>query len=359
MKKFHLKFLKMNPCGGLILLDADLKIILVKNRNHNWSFPKGKFECGVDKDNYHCARREFLEETGLVGFTYNYSTMTMTEERNSKTMCILYVCQIIEKHSDYGFIPGHADIDGDIIEVSFKTIEQINALDLFNDRRKAIATRVVSRMADPNHPPLSETDMFLNPNKCTHISKACTTLLRHKFNEFRTKHSNATVEMSELISKLNRNSKNQITEAEIRHVSKYCPKQRTQIIDSETGVSRIGAVQGHKGETSGIDVNELMDEITTPLTKCYHVTNRKAVAIIKANGLSIMGRQHIHFAQESHLLRRGQDITIEVKMAEAMEAGIIFYRAKNGVILSSGIEGIIPAAFLIFSDNVLSHKKKH
>ena len=77
------------------------------------------------------------------------------------------------------------------------------------------------------------------------------------------------------------------------------------------------------------------------------MTDKKAVATILKSGLSKMSRTHIHFAQDSNLLRKGKSVIIKVNMESAMAAGIKFYLAVNNVILSSGNEdGIIPAEHL-------------
>ena len=336
---------------GFILFDTNSEIILVRNKNNKWSFPKGKFE-KKDKDNYHCARREFFEETGLVGFDYEYSPEELIENREYEgKSCNLFIGRITKEHEDYGFIPGHVDPDnGDIVEVKFFAIDNLLALSNFHPRRKALVSRVMNRLSCPDHPKFSLTDMFLNPKKNTYISKTISFLLRHKLDEFKSVATDASVDIHELISKIHKQSKDRITVNEIIHVSKYCLKQRTEIIGE-----RIRCVQGHS--VGDIVTDQLMDEITIPLTKCYHATNRNAINSIKHSGLNKMDRHHIHFAQDAQLMRQNQSIIIEVNMTTAMAHGIKFYRARNGVILSPGLGGIIPSQFLIFNDAYLFHKK--
>lgn len=44
-------------------------------------------------------------------------------------------------------------------------------------------------------------------------------------------------------------------------------------------------------------------------------------------------------------MRYNVEVIIEVDMKTAMEAGIEFFLSKNGVVLSSGIDGVIPPIF--------------
>lgn len=62
-----------------------------------------------------------------------------------------------------------------------------------------------------------------------------------------------------------------------------------------------------------------------------------------------MGRKHIHFANDPKLLKKGKSLKVEVDMEAAMRFGIKFYRSDNNVILSDGIDGVIPSQFLIFN----------
>lgn len=66
-----------------------------------------------------------------------------------------------------------------------------------------------------------------------------------------------------------------------------------------------------------------------------------------------MGRNHVHFAvgmpgnEEVISGMRGTcQVFIEIDMARAMKDGIVFYLSKNKVILTSGIEGLVPCKYL-------------
>jgi 2'-phosphotransferase len=73
-----------------------------------------------------------------------------------------------------------------------------------------------------------------------------------------------------------------------------------------------------------------------------------------------MARNHIHFAVgeigESGVvsgMRSSAQIKIYVNVALAMSAGIPFYLSKNSVVLTPGIDGVLPAQF--FSRVVDAH----
>lgn len=176
------------------------------------------------------------------------------------------------------------------------------------------------------------------------LSKACSRLLRHHLNEFSSLNSEGSgfVQISELKEKINRTSNFpfEINTEMIIFIVENSDKKRFEISDD-----RIRCSQGH---SSGTLIDEaIYTEITEPITGCFHVTDKNSLKLIEKSGLNRMKRHKIHFAQESHLLRKGKSVYIEVDMARAMEAGIKFHRSTNNVILSEGIDGIIPFEFLI------------
>lgn len=193
------------------------------------------------------------------------------------------------------------------------TLDEILQLgdDMFYERRKNMA------------------DKFMIPWKYTKINKSISYWLKHHLNKFTIVTSDAYVDINELLNKLNSGSRYDfnITKDDIRHINFNCFKQITQIEDN-----RIRCVQGHS--TCKINEEELLELINEPITNCYHPTNSKSINSIMKKGLNKMTRKHIHFATDRNLLRKNRDILIEIKMSEAMDNGIKFYRAKNNVILS-------------------------
>lgn len=73
---------------------------------------------------------------------------------------------------------------------------------------------------------------------------------------------------------------------------------------------------------------------------------------IKKMGLSKMRRQHIHFAigepgaqEVISGMRKSCEIMIFIDLKSALDDGIKFYLSENKVVLSSGINGIIPPKY--------------
>jgi 2'-phosphotransferase len=107
----------------------------------------------------------------------------------------------------------------------------------------------------------------------------------------------------------------------------------------------IRANQGHS-----MDLQVEMTVVTDPeeIPVVLHGTNQKAWVHIKEQGLSVMNRQHIHFAVgklgEDGVksgMRKSCTVFIYIDSTKAMADGIQFFRSANNVILSHGIDGWI------------------
>ncbi|ORX66166.1 phosphotransferase KptA/Tpt1 [Linderina pennispora] len=95
----------------------------------------------------------------------------------------------------------------------------------------------------------------------------------------------------------------------------------------------------------------------TPATlpaNVIHGTTRAKYALIQQQGLSRMGRTHIHFAtglageqQVISGMRVSANTFIYVDAVRAMQDGIDFYLSENGVVLSAGEgdSGVIPPEY--------------
>ena len=121
-------------------------------------------------------------------------------------------------------------------------------------------------------------------------------------------------------------------------------KQRFSLID-ESGVYWIRANQGHSVNVK-VEMVEIKDAKEIPIE--IHGTNLKAWSLIAKKGLSCMSRQHIHFASgmfgDSGVIsgmRKNCDVFIYINTVKAMNDGIVFYKSSNGVILTSGKNGIL------------------
>jgi 2'-phosphotransferase len=88
---------------------------------------------------------------------------------------------------------------------------------------------------------------------------------------------------------------------------------------------------------------------------CIHGTNLKAWQEIQTNGISKMGRNHIHFSigmlGDSGVtsgVRKSATVFIYINIEKALSNGIKFYKSENSVILSPGNEaGIIPVEYFL------------
>lgn len=134
----------------------------------------------------------------------------------------------------------------------------------------------------------------------------------------------------------------------VRTIVDTSDKKRFRL-DEVNGVWMIGANQGHSKEIGEqINSDKLMEKITEPVELCVHGTYSKFINSIKQTGLSKMERTHIHmatgFPNDKTVIsgvRSSADVFILIDMEKAMKDGIIFYRSANGVILTSGVNGIL------------------
>lgn len=117
-------------------------------------------------------------------------------------------------------------------------------------------------------------------------------------------------------------------------------KARFELRQGDHGRLWIRAMHGHSDPRIHEDL--LMDPILEPLGKLVHATYAHCVPSILETGLRSMGRRHVHFVAsddpDSILMgfRKECDRLIYVDMAGALSAGLHFYRAPDGMVLSPG-----------------------
>lgn len=97
----------------------------------------------------------------------------------------------------------------------------------------------------------------------------------------------------------------------------------------ETG-ARVRANQGHSVEV------DLQLERAEPPAVLYHGTGERSAEAILADGLSRMGRHHVHLSADAETARRvgarhGRPVVFEVDAARMAGAGHDFYVSANGV----------------------------
>ncbi|KAJ3293742.1 tRNA 2'-phosphotransferase 1 [Rhizoclosmatium sp. JEL0117] len=125
-------------------------------------------------------------------------------------------------------------------------------------------------------------------------------------------------------------------------------KQR-YLMTNEDGEWLIKANQGHSLKVE-VELEQILDPSEIPIV--VHGTYNRFWDLIEQEGLKKMGRNHIHFAVgrpgESGVIsgmRTTSQILIYINVPLAMTDGIKFYRSPNNVILSDGINGVIPPKY--------------
>jgi 2'-phosphotransferase len=137
-----------------------------------------------------------------------------------------------------------------------------------------------------------------------------------------------------------------------------CPKKRFEIQKFDHGGLDTEFIRASQGHTIKLDDDKLLKLLTADElpSVVIHGTYSKSIGAIKGSGLSKMQRNHIHMARDIpgkgsviSGMRTSCDTIIEINVAKCMAAGIKFYEASNGVILSPGNDrGAIPPTFLAY-----------
>lgn len=140
----------------------------------------------------------------------------------------------------------------------------------------------------------------------------------------------------------------------VRSVVDSNDKKRFELTERDERLL-IRAVQGHT--IAAISDAELLTEIVNPdeVPVCIHGTYKACLPFILEGGLSRMKRNHIHMAaglpgqgEVISGMRKSCEVIVYVDVAAAMGAGVKFFRASNGVILTAGLNdsGVLPAEFI-------------
>lgn len=110
--------------------------------------------------------------------------------------------------------------------------------------------------------------------------------------------------------------------------------------------TKIRANQGHNKKLKHVKLDYtplLSREVPNWL---YHGTNSRFVEAIKKEGLVKMNRQHVHLSDEIETANEVGDRRLKqdtethifkISTIEAMNAGVVFYKSKNGVYLADAI----------------------
>ena len=118
-------------------------------------------------------------------------------------------------------------------------------------------------------------------------------------------------------------------------------KELCENLTEEDIITHIRANQGHS-----CDVKINMEKITDPNTTMIHGTDYKAWNIIQTKGLSKMKRDYIHFAEGlpgkvKSGMRPNSKVLIYIDVGKVLNDGIQIYKSSNGVILCTGVDGIL------------------
>lgn len=114
----------------------------------------------------------------------------------------------------------------------------------------------------------------------------------------------------------------------------------------------IRSNQGHSLRIGLLMKDELLfEKIVNPLNFCAHGTKKIYIDSIITNGLQRKNRKHFHFVSE--LIRNKQlsgykkdsNVIIIIDMKKCLEAGMLFFKSTNDVILTEGIHGTIDFSF--------------
>mmetsp|Transcript_81231 Transcript_81231/g.230099 ORF Transcript_81231/g.230099 Transcript_81231/m.230099 type:complete len:254 (-) Transcript_81231:4-765(-) len=147
---------------------------------------------------------------------------------------------------------------------------------------------------------------------------------------------------------------------DIRAIVETNDKQRFTLQEEEGAGGRllIRANQGHSME--GIDMDELCGSPVSELNPgevCCHGTYEHCLQSILKDGLKAGGKHGQSFRRNVHFsirppgeavvsgMRLNSQVAIYVDLPRAARDGIPFYRSANDVILTVGIDGVVPPEY--------------
>ncbi len=178
----------------------------------------------------------------------------------------------------------------------------------------------------------------MNDTEITRISKTLSYHLRHRPDALGlTLAPGGWIAVDDLLAALARNGK-AITRAQLDEVVERNTKRRFAFDPTGT---RIRANQGH---SVAVDL-ELA--VTTPPPVLYHGTSVRVLPTIRREGLTRMGRHHVHLSADVATAqnvgaRHGPPAVLVVDAAAMHAAGHVFSCSANGV----WIVDQVPPAFL-------------
>ncbi len=199
----------------------------------------------------------------------------------------------------------------------------------------------------------------MNPKQLDRASRKFTEILRHKIIEYNLNiDKNGYVKLDDVLG-LNFKEFDNITIDDVKNIVDTNEKKRLELLTKDN-VVYIRATQGHSNDIGKmIDDNLALEKINidTPITHIYHGTQTKYVDSIMKSGLSKMSRKHIHFVEtidrkkQVSGFKMCSDAILYVDIKECISNGIVFYKSSNNVILTEGLNGVIPAKYIKKASN--------
>lgn len=116
----------------------------------------------------------------------------------------------------------------------------------------------------------------------------------------------------------------------------------------------IYAQQGHSSKVGDIDqrtLHAILLEASIPDCVIHGTVRTNLTAILTA-GLKKMGRDHIHMVAEmpnaevKSRVRKGSNTILKIDVRTAIADGIEFLLSGNGIILTGGINGVLPPKYI-------------
>lgn len=193
----------------------------------------------------------------------------------------------------------------------------------------------------------------MQKNRDITISRTLSHLLRHGgLKEGIPIQPNGFVDVKYLLQHRQLQAK-QVTFLDIERVVAENDKARFTLTKCNDGSYKIKANQGHS-LTEVTELNlERLNAIDHPVVHgtYYRFWHNN----IKNEGLKKMKRNHIHFACTDKInfgdkvvisgFRRDAQVLIYIDTVQAVNDGIVFYKSENNVILSEGINGVLPLKY--------------
>lgn len=192
-------------------------------------------------------------------------------------------------------------------------------------------------------------------NKIERASRKLTQILRHQIIFYNLQVDNRGFVKLDDILNLKLKELINITYDDICNIVESNEKKRLEL-ETIDNIIYIRATQGHNNIVgSFINDEEALEKIEYPtnIKYIYHGTQHEHISSILNNGLKKMNRKHIHFVENINKkeqisgFRKKSDSIICVDINKCLSDGIVFYKSSNDVILTEGINGIIPNNYIV------------